>query len=131
MLIKHEELLKSDIVGTVIDIETIGEFERSRDSRRYKNLQTVIFGFLNSSQLRILCAEGKESVSELFVEIRKIIDILDRPFYGFNNEFERAVLFYNLDLQLDFEGELQKRDFEKKVDAVRELKISNYDDHYF
>ena len=131
MLIKHEEILKSDIRGTVIDIETIGEFERYRDSRRYKNLKTVIFGFLSSCELRILCAEGKESIGELFNEVINIINMLEKPFYGFNNEFERGVLFYNLDLRIDFEGELQKEKFEKKANAVRDLKIPNYDDPFF
>jgi hypothetical protein len=38
MIIKHEELVESDFKGTVIDIETIGEFARHySNSRQYKD----------------------------------------------------------------------------------------------
>ena len=133
MLIKHEELIvKSDTQGTVIDIETIGEFDkRFNDSRRYKNIRTVIFGFLNNDRLQIFCAEGESSINELFKEIQHTIVTLEKPFYAFNNGFEKGVLFYNLGMKIDFECELQKERFEKKSNTVRDLKIPNYDDPFF
>jgi len=131
MVIKHKETMKSNFEGTVIDVETIGEFhDQYLDSRRYEDHQLVIFGFINSHALEIFCAEGERSISELIDEIRKIINGLERPFYAFNSGFERGVLFYNLGMKIDFDRELQ-RGRESKAGAVRELGIPNYDDPFF
>jgi len=132
MIIKHEEPVESDFEGTVIDIETIGEFARHySDSRQYKDIHLVIFGFINRHALQIFCAEGKGSINELKEEIRKIINRLGRPFYAFNSGFERGVLFHNLGVEIDFDGELNKEKFESKAKAVRELVTPNYDDPFF
>ncbi len=51
-MIEHKENINSDFEGTIIDMETIGEFDnRYNDSRRYKNIETVIFGFINKHRL--------------------------------------------------------------------------------
>jgi hypothetical protein len=134
MIIKHEEPAESDFEGTVIDIETIGNFNRlydDDDSRRCKDIQLVIFGFINRQALQILCAEGKGSINELKEEVRKIIQGLERPLYAFNSGFERGVLFHNLGMEIDFDGELQKRPRETKAGARGELNIPNYDDPFF
>ena len=136
MIMKYRELIKSDFKGTVIDIETIGPFHNKyNDSRRYKDIQLVIFGFINRNALQILCAEGEGAINELKQETRKIIDSLERPFYAFNSGFERGVLFHTLDKAIDFEGELQDLPREglreNKARARRELGIPNYDDPFF
>jgi len=132
MIRKHEEPIESDFEGTVIDIETIGEFARYyNDSRQYKDIHLVIFGFINKHALQIFCAKGKESINELKEETRKIIDRLRRPFYAFNCGFERGVLFHNLGVKIDFDGELNREMFESKAKVVRELVIPNYDDPFF
>ena len=132
MLIEHKENVSSNFKGTIIDIETTGEFlNQYPDSRRYKNIRLVIFGFINRDALHIFCAKGIEAINELREGTKRIIDSLERPFYAFNSEFERGVLFYELGKMINFEGELQKEKFESKVDAVRDLDISNYDDPFY
>ena len=135
MIIRHKETVKSGFDGTVIDVETVGEFlDHYPDSRRYKDHQLVIFGYINRHGLEILCAEGESSIGELIEEIRKIIDGLETPYYAFNSGFERGVLFYNLGMKVDFDRELQReliRGRESKARAVGELGIPNYDDPFF
>jgi len=132
LIIEHQEDIDSDFEGTIIDIETIGEFlNQYPDSRRYKDIQLVIFGFINRHGLRILCAKGIEAINELIEGTKRIIDSLERPFYAFNSEFEKGGFFYKLGKEVDFDGELQKEKFESKVDAVRNLDIANYDDPFY
>jgi len=131
MIIEHREDIASDFEGTIIDVETIGEFlNQYPDSRRYKNIQLVIFGFINSCTLKILCANGMGAIDELGKRSSKIIDTLERPFYAFNSAFERGVLFYGIGKKIDFDGELQ-RGTESKKTAVRDLGIPNYDDPFY
>ena len=132
MILEHKEDVSSNFEGTVIDIETIGEFDnRYSDSRRYKDIRMVILGFINRYALQIFCAKGVEAINELKEKNKGIIDSLERPFYAFNSEFEKGVLFYELGKEIDFDGELQKEKFESKVDAVGDLDISNYDDPFY
>jgi len=132
VIIEHKEDIISDFEGTVIDIETIGEFDnRYYDSRRYKEIQPVIFGFINRHSLHILCAKGIGAINELREMAEKIIDSLDRPFHAFNTDFERGVLFYELGKEINLDGELNKEKYESKADAVRNLRIPNYDDPFF
>jgi len=109
VIIEHKEDINSDFEGTIIDIETIGDFlNQYYDSRRYKDIQLVIFGFINRYALHILCAEGMSAIDELRERTDKIIDSLERPFYAFNTEFERSVLFYEFGKEIDFDRELQE-----------------------
>ena len=131
MIREHKEAINSNFEGTIIDIESIGEFdERYSDSRRYKYIQPVIFGFINRHTLQILCAEGKGAINELKEKIWEIVDELERPFYAFNTDFERGVLFHSLNKKVEFDGELQ-RGRDSKARTVRELGIPNYDDPFF
>ena len=131
MIIEHKQDISSNFEGTIIDIETIGGFlNQYPDLRRYKDIQLVIFGFINRHGLRIFCAKGIEAISELKEKTMDIIDSLERPFYAFNTEFERGVLLYELGKEIDFERELQGTR-ESKARAVRDLGIPNYDDPFY
>jgi len=131
VIIEHKENISSNFEGTIIDIETIGEFHNEHlDSRRYKGIQLVIFGVINRHVLRIFCAKGIEAISELKGKTGDIIDRLERPFYAFSSEFERGVLFYELGKKIDFDGELQ-RGRESKAKARKRLGIPNYDDPFY
>ena len=48
MIIEHHEKVISNFEGTIIDIETIGEFNRlyKHDSRQYKEIVQVILGYM-------------------------------------------------------------------------------------
>ncbi len=132
VIIEHKEDISSNIEGTIIDIETVGEFlNQYPDSRRYKDIQLVIFGFINRHALHIFYAKGTEAIDELKEKTGKIIDSLERPFYAFNSEFERGVLFYELGKEIDFDRELNKEKYESKADAVRNLGIPNYEDPFY
>jgi len=131
MIIERKEDISSNFEGTIIDIETIGEFRNQYpDSRRYKDIQLVIFGFINRHVLQILCAKGMGAIDELRERTGKIIDSLERPFYAFNCNFESGVLFYELGKEIVFDGELQET-YESKARAVRDLDIPNYDDPFY
>ena len=131
MIIQHTENTSSNFEGTIIDFETIGAFlNQYPDSRRYKDIQLVILGFINRHALHIFCAKGIEAISELKEKIKDIIDSLERPFYAFNSEFERGIFFYELGREIYFDGELQEA-YESKRKAVRHLGIPNYDDPFY
>ena len=131
VIIEHKEDINSNFDGTIIDIETTGFFDdQYADSRRYKNHELTIFGFIYRHGLQIFCAEGKKSINELNERATKIIDSLERPFYAFNTDFERGVLFYELGKEIDFDRELQEG-HESKAKARSYLSIPNYDDPFY
>ena len=125
------EKIKSSFDGTIIDIETIGGFRREyADSRQYKEIVPIIFGFIDNNKLNILCAKNKNSIEKLKQNIIKILPELKIPFYAFNSDFERGSLFHHLTIPIVFHGELNKEKFEAKWLAVKNLKISNHDDPF-
>jgi len=127
-----QENLKSEFEGTIIDLETIGNFDnRFSDSRRCKDIVPIIFGFIDNKGIKILCAKNKDSIEKLKSEIINHIDSLKRPFHSFNTDFERAVLFHYLSKPIEFEREINKEKFEKKEYIVQTLKIPNYDDPFW
>ncbi len=131
MVKTYDEEIKSDFNGAIIDLETVGYFDdRYEDSRRYRGIIPVIFGYINSDGIRILCAKDQESISELGVEIIKVLDSLEKPFYAFNTHFERGVLFTHLGKKVAFDGELNWEKFESKRKVVQLLGIPNYGDPF-
>jgi hypothetical protein len=131
VIIERKQDISSSFEGTIIDIETIGEFlNQYPDSRRYKDIQLVIFGFINRDTLHILCAKGMRAINELREKTKDIIDSLERPFYAFNTEFERSVLSYEFGKEIDFDGELQEGR-ESKATTRSYLGIPNYDDPFY
>ena len=132
MIIEYREDIASSFEGTIIDFETVGEFDRRyHDSRQYQDIEMVIFGYIDNCGLTIACARGTGALDELLERGEGIIDGLERPFYAFNTSFERAVLFNRLGHEVGFGGELQKEPYERKADAVKSLDIPNYDDPYY
>lgn len=127
----YEEKINSNFEGTIIDLETIGGFKKEyNDSRRYKEIVPVIFGYINNKKLVIICAKTSKSIDKLKVKIKEILPKLEKPFYAFNSDFERGCLFHHLGLPVEFHKELNKEKFEKKLFVVNNLKISNYKDPF-
>ena len=60
MIQEYSEESKSDFEGTILDIETIGDFDHlyRYDSRHYRKLKQVIFGYIDKDQLHIYCAKS-------------------------------------------------------------------------
>jgi hypothetical protein len=133
MIAEHHEKIFSDFEGTIIDIETIGDFDNSfgNDSRRYRNIVQVILGYIDRNQLHIYYAKSTDAITELKIITPKIIADRSKPLYAFNSEFEACVFFHHIGLEITFGGELNSAKFEKKKDVVRSLKIPNYDDPFF
>jgi hypothetical protein len=132
MIIEHSEKTGIDFDGTIIDIESIGEFSRDyQDSRHYKDIKQVILGYITREKLHIYCATSLEEVEELRKLTPRIFQTLARPYYAFNCNFESGVLYHHIGIQIDFEGELQNLEFERKKDAILSLRIPNYDDPFF
>jgi hypothetical protein len=126
----YQEELISNFQGTIIDIETIGEFNNRFDnSRRYRNIIPVIFGCINREGMKIICAENKSSIKLEKQEVRRLLPDLEKPFYAFNSIFEKGVLFYFLETPIEFR-ELNKERYENKEEAVRLLGISQYNDPF-
>ncbi len=131
-IIRHTEFNNLSFEGTVVDIETDGEFDRKydrADSRFFQNLKQVAFGYVDNQKLEILCANGEEAIKLLNEEVKELIPKLKRPLYAFNCQFERGVWFHQLNIAMYVDNELQQR-FEKKEDVVRALKLPQYDDPF-
>ncbi len=129
---EYKETIVSDIKGTIIDIETVGDFNNIYgDSRRYANIVSVIVGYIDNERLLIYCAMGKDEILELKLLTRESIKKLKKPFYAFNVEFEMCVFYHHVGIEEIFDGELNLEKYEKKSNAVRTLRIPNYDDPFF
>jgi hypothetical protein len=128
----HEET-PFDFEGTIIDIETIGEFDPAfpYDSRHYRKMKQVIFGYINKDQLHIYCAQTLEGTEKLRLMTPEIFAGLKRPYYAFNCNFESGVWFHQAGIQINFDGELQGEPFESKKNAILRLKIPNYNDPFW
>lgn len=133
MIIVHSEKIKSKFEGTIIDIETIGDFCREYDdddSRQYSKLVPTIFGYITKDKLKIRCAEGKTALKELQKVVTRILPSLKRPIYAFQCRFERGVLHHCYVVKLKIDGELNARTREWKGNACAELDIPNYNDPF-
>lgn len=133
MIAEYEEKISSDFQGTIIDIETVGEFNRlfKYDSRQYEDMLQVIFGYINQEHLHIYCAKDRSGINQLREMTEGIIETLARPFYAFNCEFESGVWFHHIGIKILFDGELNREKYERKRDVVRLLRIPNYEDPFF
>ena len=132
MVIVYSQQVDSDLEGTVIDIETTGEFCRDHvDSRLYQNIIPVIFGYIYKDALRVLCAERFEDVEELKKNIVQILPQLRKPLFAFNCCFEKGVLFHSCGVVVSFDGELNREMYENKGAAITALRIDNYDDPFY
>lgn len=132
LVYSYERTISEPLVGSVIDIETIGEFDqRYKDSRECSNLKQIILGYISNNKLQIFCAHNNQGIVELAGMTKTIVENLQRPTYAFNCSFESAVWFHQVGFTYIFDGELQKYRFEKKGDAIISLRISNYADPFF
>jgi hypothetical protein len=129
-MIIHAEKEHSDFEGTIIDLETVGNFEREfSDSRQYRGITPVIFGYITSSDLLMYAAKSMQTIPRLQEEIKAILSTLPRPLYAFNIAFEKGVLYHFVAEKLDF-LELNSKFREKKERVVEELGLDTYDDPF-
>lgn len=126
------ESTKMRLKGTIIDIETIGEFDQEfhpHDYRHYRNLKPTILGYITGNVLVQYCAEGHQDINNLIEIISDTIPRLEDPFYALNRHFERGILHNACGLEpifIDVRGPLTGSKW-----AIREiLGIPTYDDPY-
>lgn len=123
--------------GTIIDIETIENYCREypkHDSREYKDLKMVIFGYINKQEWHIYCAAGIKYIPELEEKAKQLLMTLrnERPLYAFNCHQEMGVFFHRLNEKLLIDKELQSEEYEPKEKALRKLGIvENYGDPFY
>lgn len=134
MLIVHNEKLPvANFSGTILDIETIGSFQRQYrddDSRQYCQIMPTIIGYITEDALVIYCAEELGDFRVLREMAVQFVNSCVRPLFAFQSKFERGVLFHAYGLELEIDGELNNWTFEKKGNACMELCIPDYDDPF-
>jgi hypothetical protein len=63
LILEYKEEIASDFKGTIIDIETIGEFNgryrNTGDWREYEGIKLFFFGLINSKHLQFLWVNKK------------------------------------------------------------------------
>lgn len=126
----YEETVIKKIPGTIIDLETIGEFNRKyKDHRRLANLLPVIYGTLSENNLCIHYISNVNEVPDLLEVIKGTIEELPRPLWAFNYDFEQSIIYNQLGLKLEFK-ELQAIPYESKRNAVKVLRIEQFGDPF-
>ncbi|MGA8848418.1 MAG: hypothetical protein WB564_01130 [Dehalococcoidia bacterium] len=112
--------------GTIIDIETIGDYcrEYKGDLREYKDLKMVIFGYINKQGWHIYCAIDIKYIPKLEEKAKQLLITLknESPLYAFNCNQEKGVFFHRLNEKILMK-ELQSKEYERKDEALRKLGI--------
>jgi hypothetical protein len=133
MIITRNEKFSSNFKGTIIDLETIGDFSRQfadNDSKQYQNLKPTILGYITKNELTISCAKGNDAIDELIERGVELIPSLEKPLFAFQSRFERGVFHHSFGVKIAFDGELNRETFERKGNACTELGIPNYGDPF-
>ena len=95
MVREHREHSSMRIKGTIIDLESIGEFDRTYspwDPRQYADISPTIFGYMTGESLVQHCAEREEQIHEIVDTMKDALPMLEQPFYALNCDFERCVI---------------------------------------
>lgn len=126
------ELTAPSVKGTIIDFETIGEFNQnynSGDPKHYSDILPVIFGTFERDCIQIFYIKNKNQIPELIERMKVKLQELTPPLYAFNHKFERCIIYNQLMLEVEFK-ELQRFPFEKKEKVCKDLCIPDYEDPY-
>jgi len=126
----YSEIAETPFKGTIIDIETIGNFSSFRDSREYYKISPVILGALYENNLHIYYIEKRDELIGFKREIRQLLTKFPRPWYAFNCDFERGVFFHSLGEIHPFEYELNSEKYEGKGVCRVDLGIPEYGDPF-
>lgn len=112
-MIKQRETTSTHTRGTIIDLETIGDFDRTYppwDPRQYRDIKPTILGYITGDILVQYCAEGEEEIPTLIDTMKKTLQSLEEPFYALNTSFERCIIENTCRLQppfIDVRGNLR------------------------
>ncbi|MHA1637592.1 MAG: hypothetical protein ACTSUB_06200 [Candidatus Thorarchaeota archaeon] len=135
----HREQVETTFEGTIIDIETVGEFRRvggfsplGQDYLgRYKDMKITTVGFLSENELSVFFVKDAESLDNFRKKAISILKTRTAPTYAFNKSFEEGCYFWNSGQEsLHIDNELQSFTGEKKENVVIKLGINKYDDPF-
>ncbi len=132
---EYVENIQTDIVGSILDLETIGEFSRggavNNAFAEYREIKITTVGVLTRDKIVIRIANGQNALSEFQeLAVEMILDT-KRPLYAFNKRFEEGCFYWaSGGRRLIIEHELQRFPREKKENVVRMLGIDSFGDPY-
>ena len=133
MVLINREHSSMRIKGTIIDLESIGGFDREYppwDPRQYANISPTIFGYITGENLVQHCAEGEEQIQEIVDTMKDALPRLEQPFYALNCNFERCVISNACRQDHSFQDVRENKYYGSKR-AIREwLGIPTYDDPF-
>ncbi len=128
----YKEPASMRVRGTLIDLETTGEFDRSYppwDPRQYASIRPTIFGYITGDELVQYCAEGEDDLPEIREIMNATLPSLEGPFYALNTFFEGCIIENSCGSQasfVDVRGGIRG----SKWDIRRHLGIPTYDDPF-
>ena len=136
--IQHEEAVEADFKGTIIDIETVGEFgeasycqDKEDYLARYRNIRITAVGILAGGKLQIFAAKGVEHLADFQRSAIMFMSKATGPLHAFNKAFEEGCYYWNSGREiLDIDRDIQMTRREKKEAVVRNLGLPGYDDPF-
>ena len=133
MVREHREPSSMRIKGTIIDLESTGEFDREYppwDPRQYASISPTIFGYITGETLVQHCAEGEEEIQEIVEIMKDALPRLEKPFYALNCNFEKCVITNTCGQEHPFH-DVRERKYRGSKWAIRErLGIPTYGDPF-
>jgi hypothetical protein len=132
MVIENFEHVPVFFEGSIIDLETIGDFDeiyRLWDPRRYIDFKPTIFGYICGNSLVQYCAEGYDEIADIISLMKKTLPNLERPFYAFNTNFEVGVIQNTCSYQ-PFFIDIRDNLYGSKWDIRKQLDIFTYNDPF-
>ena len=133
MVREHREHSSMQIKGTIIDLESTGEFDReypSWDPRQYANISPTIFGYITGEILAQHCAEGEEEIQDIIGIMNDSLPRLEKPFYALNCNFEKHVITNTCGQIHPFHDVRENKYYGSKWAIREQLGIPTYDDPF-
>lgn len=136
-----ERRLNEKMEGTIIDLESIGEFNGGAGIDQYRQIRPIVAGFFCDDRIEILYITGEteKDFKCLRTAVLKKLQKVNRPFYAFNSDFEMGVLYWFLGETVLFDRDLMfkvttscgQKVWESKGTVVKNLGIPNFDDPFW
>jgi hypothetical protein len=133
MVREHREHSSMRIKGTIIDLESTGEFDRAYppwDPRQYANISPTIFGHITGETLVQHCAEGEEEIQDIVAIMKEALPMLEQPFYALNCSFERCIITNTCGQEHHFQDVRENKFYSSKWAIREQLGIPTYDDPF-
>ena len=133
MVREHREHSSMRIKGTIIDLESTGEFDRAYppwDPRQYANISPTIFGYITGKALVQHCAEGEKQIHEIIEIMKEVLPGLEQPFYALNCNFEKSVITNTCGQTHPFQDVRENKYYGSKWAIREQLSIPTYDDPF-